>query len=1046
MDTRKILRSVFSTSLMGAGTIIFLVAIAVATFVENDYGTPAAQALIYKARWFEILLVYLGANMVFNIFHMNMWRVEKWPILTFHIAFLCILIGAGITRYISFEGIMHIREGDTTNRMLSDETYLNLIVSDGTNQVVENKKVLFTAITQPRASVSAEIAGKEVALRVTHYIPDAVQQMVSDPSGTPTISMVIAGGQGRETVFIKKNQAINVGGFTFSFDAMSDPSFVNISEVDGQLTFTSPISIAAMRMADQEFDTLLAQTPYPLEQRKLYNLGGFNFVINQYNPNAIITLNPGNVKPDPNAMDVVVANVKVDDEEREFILWGLKGRAGQPDIKNVGGLSVSASYGSKNIDLPFALKLNDFQLDRYPGSDSPSSFASEVTLIDDENGVHEDRRIFMNNVLNYKGFRFFQSSYDSDELGTVLSVNHDAWGTIMTYIGYTMLTIGMIFTFFIKKGRLEYLSRQIDLLKKKRITLTSLALLFVASASYGQSNGSAEDIPVVDPDHASRFGRILVQDYQGRIEPMNTLASELIRKVTSSERPFGLKPEQLMLSMMANGEAWQSVPMIKVKHPQLKNILGIDGDRAAFNDFYGPDGYKIRSLAEDASRKKPTYKTTLDKEVTKVDEKVNITFMIFAADFLRVYPKPDDMYHGWMTPRTVQAEDFGEANIFVKKYMLLYVNALSDALATGNWDNANETLGYLEKYQDKYATAAAPSKRKQEMEILYNESHIFSKLSRSYGLVGFILLIVLFVGVFNPSKSFKWPIRIGTGILILLFLVHTAGLGVRWYFSGHAPWSNGYESMIYIGWATVLAGFLFVRKSPITLAVTAVLSALILWVAGLSWLDPEVGNLVPVLKSYWLTIHVSIITSSYGFTALGALLAFFNLIVITVTTKRNKPRIEPTVKEITYIIETTLQIGLFMLTIGTFLGGVWANESWGRYWGWDAKETWAFVSVLVYTFILHMRFIPGLKSLFTFNFAALVGYSTIIMTYFGVNYYLSGLHSYAAGDPVPIPDFVYYTVVVVTIVSLVAYMRYQQVYLGQRLFSSEKMPKKALAD
>ena len=193
-------------------------------------------------------------------------------------------------------------------------------------------------------------------------------------------------------------------------------------------------------------------------------------------------------------------------------------------------------------------------------------------------------------------------------------------------------------------------------------------------------------------------------------------------------------------------------------------------------------------------------------------------------------------------------------------------------------------------------------------------------------------------------------------------------------------------------------------------------------VAHLSWMDPEITNLVPVLKSYWLTIHVSIITASYGFLALGMLLGFINLVLMILKNKKNASNIDLKIKDLTAINERTLMIGLYMLTIGTFLGGVWANESWGRYWGWDPKETWALVSVLVYSFIMHLQYIPGLKNYFSFNFASLIAFSAIIMTYFGVNYYLSGLHSYAAGDPVPVPSFVYYTLAIVALVSLLAWL------------------------
>jgi cytochrome c-type biogenesis protein CcsB len=277
--------------------------------------------------------------------------------------------------------------------------------------------------------------------------------------------------------------------------------------------------------------------------------------------------------------------------------------------------------------------------------------------------------------------------------------------------------------------------------------------------------------------------------------------------------------------------------------------------------------------------------------------------------------------------------------------------------------------------------------------------------------------------IFSAKKWKKTAVKFLTGGLFILFILHTMGLAARWYISGHAPWSNGYESMIYIGWATVFAGFLFSRTSKMTLAATSILTALILMVAHLNWLDPEITPLVPVLKSYWLMIHVAIITGSYGFLGLGCLLGFMNLILMIVKTARNRLRINSTIKELTIIIEMTLTVGLFMAAVGTFLGGVWANESWGRYWGWDPKETWALVIVLIYAMILHLRFIPKANGKFLFNILAVLGFSTVIMTYFGVNYYLAGLHSYAKGDPVPIPTFVPVTLVVVLLIGVVAYLR-----------------------
>ncbi|MGM0504629.1 MAG: cytochrome c biogenesis protein, partial [Bacteroidota bacterium] len=212
-------------------------------------------------------------------------------------------------------------------------------------------------------------------------------------------------------------------------------------------------------------------------------------------------------------------------------------------------------------------------------------------------------------------------------------------------------------------------------------------------------------------------------------------------------------------------------------------------------------------------------------------------------------------------------------------------------------------------------------------------------------------------------------------------------------------------------------------RSLFVLAATAVLGGFTLLVAHLSFMDPEITNLVPVLQSYWLTLHVSIITSSYGFLGLGAIIGIIVLILYVLLSHQNKKEILATIEELTVINYKSLTIGLYLLTIGTFLGAIWANESWGRYWGWDPKETWSLITIIVYSFIIHSKNIVGLRGFFAFNTMTLFGFSSVLMTYFGVNYYLSGLHSYAGGDPVPVPTFVYISVFMVIILTAFAFYR-----------------------
>lgn len=330
-----------------------------------------------------------------------------------------------------------------------------------------------------------------------------------------------------------------------------------------------------------------------------------------------------------------------------------------------------------------------------------------------------------------------------------------------------------------------------------------------------------------------------------------------------------------------------------------------------------------------------------------------------------------------------------------------------------DYDSANKFIDMISTYQKKVGADVIPSESKINQEIFFNKLDIFFKLTIAYLIVGLIMLIVAFFVVFNPKIKPVKITKLFFIILAILFALHTAGMGFRWIISGHAPWSNTYESLLYISWSAVFAGVVFFRRSLLALSAAIIVASIFMFTAHLTTIDPQITNLVPVLKSYWLTIHVSILTASYGFFGLAAILSYMALIMFIF--RKNRPHMDNNIKNVVAITEVALIIGLSAITIGNFLGGVWANESWGRYWGWDPKETWAYVSIVIYAFVVHMRFVKKLNTPFALSVASLLAFSTILMTYFGVNFYLSGMHSYATGDPVPIPMWVYYVTAIVII-------------------------------
>ncbi len=1028
---KKIFNALFSTSAAGLYVLLFAIAIGVATFIENDFGTSSAQKVIFKTHWFELLLTLFAISLIVNIFKFRMVQQKKWGNLMFHAAMVIILIGAGVTRYFGSEGMMDIREGSASNTFLSSETYLQFQVQQQGRKYSFDEPVLFATLGDNHFQKSYLIGNQEMKVEVLNFIPNPKETLVEDAGGVPTLKVVIGGANGREEFMVKYQDKVNIYGTLFNFGNPEIPDAFNIKYENGNLSFLAGTTFSQMVMATQTRDTLAPGVYHPLMLRSMYSNGVQSFVFGDFKPNARTEISSSSPKMASTGTAGLDVKISFGGEEKTIYISGRQGVDGSPGVAVFENAGVAVAYGARRVALPFAIQLKDFIMERYPGTNSASSYASEVTLIDQRNNVVRDQRIYMNHILDYDGYRFFQSSYDQDELGTYLSVNYDAPGTWISYIGYILLTLGMILTLFSKNSRFQQLAENIKRMRQQTSSTSVLILaFFLGLSTQGICGPPAPNTLNVSPEHAARFGRILVQDSRGRLKPMNTFAGEVLRKLTHKETLSGQTAEQVVLGMASNPEAWYDVPIIKIgKQEDIRKLLNISGDMASYNDFFEQNGeYKLKAVVRSAFNAAPRDRGVFEKEIVKLDEKVNICNMIFSGSFMKVFPVPGDTSNTWMSPADVPHQhdqsQAAHASI-IEQFYPMYIPALQASTQNNDWKLVDRMLNELDLYQQKYGGAILPSESTVKAELLLNKLNIFNRLSGLYGLLGLTFLALLFTSVFNPKINLKLLSRIALGLLVFGFAMHTFGLGLRWFISGRAPWSNGYESMIYIGWTTVLAGLIFSRKSFGGLTATTVLSATILMVAGLSWLDPEITPLVPVLKSYWLTIHVSLEAGSYGFLVLGAIIGVLNLIFMIFGNQKNGEKVYRIIKEMTFISEMTLIGGLFMVSIGTYLGGVWANESWGRYWGWDAKETWALVTILVYSFILHMRFIPGLRGIYAFNVATLFGWASVAMTYFGVNYYLSGLHSYAAGDPVPVPSFVYYIVGALVAISLAAYWRYR---------------------
>lgn len=1010
----KYVKYLFSGSFMGVLLIVFAAVIGYATIIENDYDAITAKMLVYNAKWFEVLMLLMVINFSGMIFTKQLYRKSKINILIIHLSLIVIIIGAAITRYAGFEGLMHIRNGQTTNVFRSSDTYINVQFTKGNETQRFNEKVLLSQRGKDLFHGHYQFDGKQYEISLTAYYQNAAEELVADNSGDPYLEIIVGGQDGRHELFIKEGETKDVHGLSFSFGDSTNEKNVRIIRLGEQLQMKLPFPYKMKSVSDVG-DTTDVDGFFPTGIMNVHTIGGTSFVIKNFLEKGVVKYKPGTAD-DRNGTQVVGIAVNDQDYYLEFGKW-------KEVMTN--DIALSLYVGYKKLELPFSLKLNEFQLERYPGSDSPSSFASDVTVIDEKNNVEKPYRIYMNNILNYGGYRFFQSSYDQDEKGTILSVNRDYWGTLVTYAGYFLLFGSLIASFFTRKTRFRRITQQINEIHEKRKKLsTSALLLLISLLSYQSVNAQVTGIEI-DKEHAAAFGRLLVQSREGRIEPVNTSASEILMKIYKKTTYNGLTADQVYLGLISDPTNWQAQPIIKVSDPSLKNMLGMQGDFSRFADFLDEDGfYKLKAQVEQAYIKTPALRNKYDKELIYVDERANVFYMAFNGSFLNIFPVEDHPNNKWITPREfhqLKGHGTAEGDLFED-----YLRKLNEARISGNYTEANGALEVISNYQKEKGASVLPSESKTRLEIFYNKVHVFKRLFPVHMIIGAFLVTIFFIQIFKTNLSLRVITNVFIGILAVSFIVQTFGLVLRWHISGHAPWSNGYESMIYISWATMLAGFLFMKKSPVVLGVTALLSGITLFTAHMSWMNPEITNLVPVLKSYWLTLHVATITASYGFLALGSMLGFMNLCIIIFMNNKNYMRVNLTLKELSLTVELALIVGLVLLIIGNFLGGIWANESWGRYWGWDPKESWTLVTVIIYSFILHMTLIPSIRSTFTFNFMATIGFGCVLMTYFGVNYLLTGLHSYAQGDPIQVPNFVYYTLVILAMVSLLAaYSQYK---------------------
>jgi cytochrome c-type biogenesis protein CcsB len=1044
----------FSMKLMTLAMIIFLVGIGAATFIESIYGIQSAKIIIYNATWFEVLLLYLSMNLISNIFKYQMFQREKIAMLTFHLAFLIIMLGAAVTRYVSFEGLMVIKEGTSENFIFTADPHLLVHVENPINgkKTTEGYKHYLSEITDNSFEHEIGFENKSITISQVDFQSKRVDSLVIRSSFNSSVLDIVTDGM--KSNYVGPNEIFMVGGIPLSFEKKLEVPGIEVRTKGDSVEIKTNVPIRYLAMSEMQkarqsgispSDSLFTEIPLnkwvTFKTTTLYQSGNQQFVFKRLIKHSKKMLMPSGKKNV--GMDYLTVKISDGKSSKNVTLEGGMGQIPTPTRFEFNGLIYQMEYGSIRKPIPFNVFCRDFKLDKYPGSESPSSFESELTIEDPKNNYKRNQKVFMNNVMDYDGYRFFQSSYDLDnpatpqnEEGTRLSVNHDWWGTNITYVGYLLMSIAMILSLLAPVGRFRDLNEKIKKLneRKKGINMASIILLLFVSFSnqtfaveHKNHNHQTHKAiyRVISKDHSDELASLLVQDFKGRIIPIHTMCDELLRKFYQSNKYKDYNAVQTIMSMHMYPQYWMDQKIVKISS-NLRDRLKL-GEYASAKQLADATGaFKWLNEYKAAHQKPESKRDEFDKKLIKLNERFEVVQGIFAWQYMRLIPKKGDKNNTWYVPMNMELMQVDTISSITT---LKYLSAIDEGAKNNSFGKASDLLKQIKSFQREIGKNVVPSETKVNVEISYNKMTIFKNSFRGYITLGLGLLILFFIQIFRtknpePGKVMNVIRKSFLFLLIVFFVYHGVGLGFRSYISGHAPWSNGYEALIYIAWMTMLAGLSFLKKNEVVVAGAAILASLMIMVSEMNLLDPEITPLVPVLKSYWLMIHVAIITGSYAFLGLGCIFGLLNLTLYIFRNKKNGEIVTLNISELTYISEMAITIGLFMLTIGTFLGGVWANESWGRYWGWDPKETWALVSVLVYAVILHLRMIPGLKGKFLFNVVSFWGYSAILFTFFGVNFMLVGLHSYAQGDGIgKFPTWLTWLIVFFVLFTTIAALR-----------------------
>ena len=659
-------------------------------------------------------------------------------------------------------------------------------------------------------------------------------------------------------------------------------------------------------------------------------------------------------------------------------------RIGQPTDTY---MAQDEEQGMKEEKLPFSLCLQKFEAKMHDGTNAVADYSSKFTVIDGDD--KSEGEVSMNNIYSHRSYRLYQSSYDEDGKGSVLAINADPYGIPVTYTGYALLFISLVWMLFDPKGGYRKLLKSPLLKKGALMTALILSMGNIETLHAESATGNLQNA-VLPKETAEKFGELHIL-YNDRICPVQTFALDFCKKIYGARSYQGLTAEQVLSGWVFYGNTWANEPFIKIKSGEMKTAMNLP-DYASLNTFFNREmgGYTIGPYVQEY------YNGQQDKfhqQAADIDDKIRIIMELREGVSLKVLPytftknvKATKDHSFIKAGTTTWFSPVDKLPLAVEHQHALYIKNVFSLLygdvQKGNMDRVNIFFDKMLKYQEVSSGSSLPSKIQYQAERINNAFPFATILFMANLTLGFI---ALFYTIYRMTKkreikvlNIALPILLGVSFLTLTF-----GLALRWIISGNIPMSNGYESMLTVAWFVMLISILMQLRIRIVMVFGFLISGFFLLVSHINQMDPAIGQMMPVLNSPLLSIHVSIIMMSYALLSLTFICGIMGICL-----RSHGEELQALSRIFLYPALTTMGFGIF-------IGAIWANVSWGNYWSWDSKETWALITFMIYAVVVHTQSLPIFRKPLVYHIYITLAFLSIAMTYFGVNYFLTGMHSYA---------------------------------------------------